>query len=274
MADETKKLINAPEAVDRGDARRPGRRLPGPPPPPGPDGPRHRRARRSARRARSASSSAAARATSRPSRCTSGRGLADAAAVGNVFASPGPRAGDGRGAGGGRRRGGPVPLRQLRRRRDELRHGRRAAGGRGHRGAHRARHRRRRLGARRTAPTSGAASPGASSSSSARAPPPTWACPCRRSSASRATPTPRVRSMGVALSPCSLPQTRRPNFEIPARRDGGRHGHPRRARHRPAAAGDRRRRGRPPAGAAAARSWRWRRATPWRCWSTASARRR
>ena len=38
----------------------------------------------------------------------------------------------------------------------------------------------------------------------------------------------RTYTLGVALSPCSLPQTRRPNFDIAAGRDGDRHGHSRR----------------------------------------------
>ena len=117
--------------------------------------------------------------------------------------------------GGQRRRGRAVHVRQLRRRRDELRHGGRDGGDGRHRGPHRADDRRRRLGAARPSGRSGAASPATSSSSRS----PGAACDrdaarWTRSSASRARPTTRTFTMGVALSPCSLPQTRRPNFEI------------------------------------------------------------
>ena len=56
-----------------------------------------------------------------------GKGLADAAAVGNVFASPPPDP-HRRCAGGRWRRGRAVHVRQLCRRRDELRHGDRDGG--------------------------------------------------------------------------------------------------------------------------------------------------
>ena len=80
-----------------------------------------------------------------------GKGLADAAAVGNVFASPPPDPILECAKAVRRRRGRAVHVRQLCRRRDELRHGGRDGGDGGHRGAHRADHRRRRLRAARPA---------------------------------------------------------------------------------------------------------------------------
>ena len=62
--------------------------------------------------------------------------------------------------------------------------------------------------------TSAGASPAISSSSRRRVRPATGCCPSTSASASPARPTTDTFTMGVALSPCSLPQTRRPNFEI------------------------------------------------------------
>ena len=118
------KILNDPErfvdemlegivAAHPAELRRAGRRG---------DRPRRRPGRRQGRRSRPA----AARATCRCSWATSGEGLLDGAAIGDVFASP--RADQmlevTRAVSGGARRA--VPLRQLRRRRDELRPRRRA----------------------------------------------------------------------------------------------------------------------------------------------------
>ncbi len=74
----------------------------------------------------------------------------------------------------------------------------------------------------------GAAWRGTSSSSRRRGRPATWACRWTNARPRRAHANARTYTMGVALAPCSLPETRVPNFEIGAGRDGDRHGHPRR----------------------------------------------
>ena len=101
-----------------------------------------------------------------------GTGLLDACAIGDVFASPSAEqmADAIRAAEPGRRRA--PALRQLRRRRDELRHGGRPRRVRGHRHDDRAPRRRRRLGRRPRSARSGAASPAWSTPSRSPAPPP------------------------------------------------------------------------------------------------------
>ncbi len=81
-------------------------------------------------------------------------------------------------------------------------------------------------------------------------------------------------TMGVALAPCSLPQTLRPNFEIGADEmeiGMGIHGEPGVAARK---AADRRSRWSTKCSTASSPRWRRRAATGWRCWSTRSARRR
>ncbi len=118
--------------------------------------------------------------------------------------------------GGQRRRRRAFHVRQLCRRRHEFRHGGRDGGDGRHRGAHGADHRRRRFRAARRTGTSAAASPAISSSSRRPAPPATACCPSTNASASPARPTTTPSPWAWRLSPCSLPQTRRPNFEIGA----------------------------------------------------------
>ena len=53
-----------------------------------------------------------------------------------------------------------------------------------------------------------------------------------------------LRTMGVALSPCTVPRVGQADLHDRRRRDGDRHGHPRRARRETRSVGDRRRSGR------------------------------
>ena len=79
----------------------------------------------------------------------------------------------------------------------------------------------------------------------------------------------RSRTMGVALSPCTVPAAGRPGFDLGPRRDRAGPGHPRRARRPPRPDGAGRRPGRPPPRRDRSPTRRLgRRATASRCWST------
>ena len=143
-----------------------------------------------------------------------GTGLADAAALGNVFAAPGPDVcldGDPGRLVGSRR---APRLRQLRRRRPELRPRRRARGGRGDRDPDDPGHRRRGLGG-----AGGARSSARDRRRRLRVQDRRRVRRARRRASTRSSrlagrANAASASIGVALSPCEVPGAGRPTFEI------------------------------------------------------------
>ena len=108
-----------------------------------------------------------------------------------------------------------LPLRQLRRRRHELRHGGRAPRRSRHRVRDGARDRRRLVGAARPATTGAAASPAVSSSSRPPARGPTRAHRSRRGGGGRGARERSHAHVGVCLGPCIVPTAGVPTFELP-----------------------------------------------------------
>ncbi len=167
-----------------------------------------------------------------------GRGLADAAAIGNVFASPPPDPILAVHPGGQRRGRRALHVRQLCRRRDELRHGRRDGGDGGYRGPHGPDHRRRRLGAARPArePARGGGQLLHLQGGGRGLRPDAAARRGRAGGAQGERPhLHHGRGAGALLAAADPPAELRDR----RRRDGDRHGHPRRAGGRARAAASR-----------------------------------
>ena len=215
--------------------------------------------------ARSDWSSAAVRATSRPSSASSAgprRRRRHRQRLRLAAARSDPRVHARR----QRRRRGTLHVRQLCRRRDELRHGRRDGGHGGHRGPHGADHRRRRLGTAR--PAREAARGGGQLLHLQGG-----GCGLRPDAAARRGRADRAKGERPHLhhgrGARALLVAADPPAELRARRgrDGDRHGHPRRA----GVARGPLQRADDIVDQMLDRSWpRWRRrpATGWRCWST------
>ena len=195
------------------------------------------RGRRAGRRARSGSSPAAGPGTSRCTAASSASGMLDAACAGEVFTSPTPdqmlRGDQAR----RRRRRRAAHREELHRRRHELRDGGRAGrrrdGRRGRVGRHQRRRRRRRTAC---TPPGAAGSASRSSSRRSRARPPRRGATSPTSPRSRSKVNGDGRSMGMALTSCTVPAAGQADVRPPRDRDRDRHRHPRRARPPPRAA--------------------------------------
>ena len=143
-----------------------------------------------------------------------GKGLLDGCAVGDVFNSPSAdQMLDGHQAHPWRQRR-RLHLRQLQRRRDELRHGQRDGRHGRHRGAHGAGARRRRLGSAGSRRTDGAAWPAWSSPSRCAGAKADMGGSLDEVAAAAEKALANTRSMGVALSPCTVPMAGTPTFTI------------------------------------------------------------